>query len=118
MYPSGAWKGYWEQDGYRGTMHPLEFHFAAGRVTGSGYDVVGRFTFSGTYDDSGHVSMVKHYIGAHQVIYEGTWDGEGTIFGQWTISGVWSGPFALSPDGELNVAELPIMSVGASPDDD
>ena len=41
--------------------------------------------------------MVKQYLGRHQVFYQGTYDGEGTIFGEWSIPPLWSGKFALSP---------------------
>ena len=36
-------------------------------------------------------------LGKHQVHYEGTYDGEGTIAGTWSIPPLWSGPFAISP---------------------
>jgi hypothetical protein len=98
MYPSGSWRGYWEQAGWgRQPMHELELHFGGGNVRGSGRDVIGRFTFAGTYDYHGLVRLVKQYLGRHQVLYEGTYDGEGTIYGQWSIGDRWRGPFALSP---------------------
>jgi hypothetical protein len=98
MYPSGEWRGYWEQPGWgRQPMTGLVLHFADGRIEGEGRDVVGRFTFSGEYDERGHVVLVKQYLKKHQVLYQGTYDGEGTIFGQWSISSLWSGNFALAP---------------------
>jgi hypothetical protein len=98
MYPSGAWKGFWDQVALgRQEMRGLVLRFAGGAVEGEGRDIVGRFTFRGRYNDQGHVTMVKQYVGRHQVVYEGGYDGEGTIFGQWSIAGVGKGKFALSP---------------------
>jgi len=72
MYASGRWKGYWEQGGYgRQSMRDLQFRFGGGEVEGSGQDIVGVFTFAGTFDDSGNVVMIKQYVGAHQVLYAG-----------------------------------------------
>jgi hypothetical protein len=96
MYPSGRWLGYWEQPVWgRQPMHELILHFGEGMVRGSGRDVIGRFTFQGQYNDMGVIVMVKQYIGKHQVLYRGQYDGEGTIYGQWSI-GLSTGPFALT----------------------
>jgi hypothetical protein len=81
----------------RQPMRDLVLTFDGGTVQGLGRDVIGRFTFEGTYDDRGNIRMVKQYLGKHQVLYEGTYDGEGTIFGRWSIGPLVSGPFALSP---------------------
>ena len=109
MYPSGAWKGFWDQDFFgRQEMRGLVLRFAGGAVEGEGRDVVGRFTFRGRYDDQGHVSLVKQYVGRHQVLYEGRYDGEGTIFGQWSIGELWRGKFALSPVRARPDADAPI----------
>jgi hypothetical protein len=98
MYPSGSWRGYWEQAGWgRQAMTDLELRFTGGLIEGEGRDVIGPFTFHGTYDERGNVRLVKQYVGRHQVEYLGTYDGEGTIFGRWSIGELWSGPFALSP---------------------
>jgi hypothetical protein len=78
-------------------MGPLVLRFENGRIDGEGRDVIGPFTFEGEYDDGGAIRMVKQYLGRHQVFYQGTYDGEGTIFGQWSIPPLWSGSFALSP---------------------
>jgi hypothetical protein len=96
MYPSGLWRGYWEQPIFgRQPMHDLMLSFSNGTISGQGRDVIGRFTFSGTYDTQGNVQMTKQYLGRHQVLYVGHYDGEGTIFGNWSI--VFSrGPFVLS----------------------
>src|SRR5690242_12032352 len=98
MYPSGVWRGHWDQQGWgRQPMGPLVLRFENGRIEGEGRDMVGPFTFAGEYDDRGAIRMVKQYLGRHQVLYQGTYDGEGTIFGQWSIPPFWSGSFALSP---------------------
>ena len=98
MYPTGAWKGYWDQLGWgRQEMRGLVLRFAGGTVEGGGDDVIGRFTFHDRYDDRGHVTMVKRYVGRHEVLYEGRYDGEGTVFGRWTIGDIWEGNFALTP---------------------
>lgn len=112
MYPSGNWRGYWEQEQVgRQTMRDLILNFDGGTVHGQGHDMVGLFTFRGSYDESGGVSLVKQYLGQHQVWYAGRYDGEGTIYGTWNIGPQWSGPFALFPDRQENVAEAPILEV-------
>jgi hypothetical protein len=73
----------------------LSLRLDQGCIEGEGDDCIGRFTFHGHYDERGNVSMVKQYIGQHRLRYEGTYDGEGTIFGQWSYSPSWTGPFAL-----------------------
>jgi hypothetical protein len=78
-------------------MDDLVLHFADGLIDGGGRDVIGRFTFHGTYNEAGEVRMVKQYVGRHQVAYVGSYDGEGTIFGKWSIGELFSGPFALAP---------------------
>src|SRR5262245_47003909 len=115
MYPSGRWRGHWEQAVWgRQAMRQLVLHFSDGGVAGSGVDVVGRFTFSGEYDDRGNVVLVKQYA-AHEVLYRGRYDGEGTIHGEWTIGEHWRGPFALSPEGHRADPDAPILSVTATP---
>jgi hypothetical protein len=109
MYPSGEWQGFWDQDIWgRQEMRGLVLRFAGGAVEGEGRDMVGRFTFRGSYDDQGHVSLVKQYVGRHQVVYEGTYDGEGTILGRWFILGAGIGKFALSPVRARPALDAPI----------
>jgi hypothetical protein len=116
MYPSGAWYGYWEQVYWgRQFMEPLQLRFAAGRITGEGRDIIGPFTFQGTYDEQGAVTLFKQYVGRHCVLYQGRYDGEGTISGTWTIGTVWSGPFALRPAEFKVPADAPIIAVTADP---
>jgi hypothetical protein len=116
MYPSGRWRGYWEQVVWgRQAMRELVLRFEGGAVEGRGEDVIGPFIFRGTYDDGGGVAMVKQYVGRHRVVYHGAYDGEGTIFGRWAIGDEWSGPFALRPDDAGAAADVPILAVAADP---
>jgi hypothetical protein len=112
MYFSGRWQGFWEQVlwGHQ-AMHDLELHFADGVVRGRGRDIIGRFTFQGTYDNQGGVLMTKQYLGRHTVLYHGQYDGEGTIFGRWSIGTEWSGPFALAPERRRPSADEPIVDL-------
>jgi hypothetical protein len=96
-------------------MHDLVLRFADGRIEGEGIDIIGRFTFAGEYDRTGSVTLVKKYLGRHQVLYQGSYDGEGTIFGEWSIDTFWRGPFALSPERFAVAADAPIISVSAKP---
>jgi hypothetical protein len=113
MYPSGAWRGYWDQvESGRQSMRPLSLRFDAGRVDGEGVDVIGPFTFAGTYDDSGAVTLVKQYVGRHRVVYRGAYDGEGSIIGRWSIGEFWAGPFALAPITDGAAADRLVEAVG------
>src|SRR5262245_14883555 len=114
MYPSGRWEGFWVQQHWgRQPMTPFTLRFADGEVTGDGKDVVGRFTFSGTYDQAtGAVRMVKHYIGKHQVLYVGLPDGEGSIQGTWSIGPLCTGPFLLRPAVSKPRRDDPIEEIG------
>lgn len=115
MHFSGSWRGFWEQRFYgRQLMHDLVLHFSDGKVKGSGVDVIGPFTFQGEYDGEGNVAMIKRYVGRHNVLYRGRFDGEGTIFGQWSIGTQWTGPFALSPNLPRSV-DGPIQDISSSP---
>ncbi len=109
MYPSGTWRGHWDQQGWgRQPMGPLTLRFENGRIEGEGRDVIGPFTFEGAYDDRGTIRMVKQYIDQHQVHYQGVYDGEGMIFGQWSIPPFQSGSFALSPVASRPPTDTPI----------
>lgn len=113
MYPSGDWEGFWVQDFVgRGDMTPFTLHFGGGRVTGKGKDMVGRFTFAGTYDEvTGAIRMVKQYLGAHQVLYVGRPDGEGSIQGTWSIPPFDSGPFVIRPALARPTGDEPIREI-------
>jgi hypothetical protein len=79
-------EGWWEQTPYgRQSMEQLRLSFHEGSIRGSGTDIVGPFTFSGTLADHGGVAMRKQYVGLHSVDYLGTYDGEGVMSGQWQL---------------------------------
>lgn len=102
-FPSGKWVGFWLQRIYAGRQHmSLLLTFAQGKVIGTGVDCVGDFALSGIYDlESGKVSILKSYDGAHQVEYDGQNDGDGLwIWGTWRIGAFDRGGFHLWPDGE------------------
>lgn len=118
MYPSGRWDGFWVQEYVgRQAMTPFTLRFADGQVTGDGRDVVGPFTFSGTYDETGAVRLVKQYFTAegrerHQVLYVGRPDGEGSITGTWSIGPDYTGPFLLRPRVPKPTGDEPIHEIG------
>jgi hypothetical protein len=117
MFPSGEWRGFWEAPGWgRRWVDQLTLRFSNGRVTGEGLDCIGRFTFDGTYTDTGEVHMIKQYLGAHALRYEGRVDGEGAVVGRWSASATWFGPFALMPVID-DVSQLPIVAVAGMSDD-
>jgi hypothetical protein len=120
MFLSGSWRGFWEQEHYgRQPMEAFVLNFRNGEVTGHGRDIVGRFTFSGEYDErTGRVKLVKQYRGKHQVLYEGGPDGEGCILGKGTILNTvlgekWltTGPFLLYPDVPKPTGDEPIYEI-------
>ena len=113
MYPSGKWDGFWVQSIWgRQSMTAFSLRFANGRVKGEGKDMVGRFSFEGTYDEqTGAVRMVKQYIGKHQVLYLGQPDGEGCIVGTWRIGEFSTGPFLLRPVIARPAGDEPIQEI-------
>lgn len=114
MFPSGLWRGYWEQPVFgRQFMDDFTLRFADGVVTGSGRDIIGPFVIRGDYE-GGRVQFVKQYLGRHRVVYTGTYDGEGTIHGRWVIGeGTFAseGPFALSPSPRQPDPDAPIHEI-------
>ena len=79
-------EGWWEQLHFgRQPMRELSLKFESGQISGSGHDVIGLFTFAGTINAQGQVTMVKRYLGQHAVNYLGTYDGEGLMWGEWHI---------------------------------
>jgi hypothetical protein len=99
MASTGRWRGYWEQVGWgQQPMHDLTLRFDDGVVSGEGRDIIGPFFFQGTMLAGGKVHLLKKYLGRHEVVYEGDYDGEGTIFGTWSIAPHWRGPFLLTLD--------------------
>ena len=115
MYPSGVWRGFWEQPHFgRQAMSDFRLRFAEGAIDGDGVDVVGRFTFRGAYDERGQVRLVKQYIDRHAVLYVGTPDGEGSIAGTWTVSSEsysLAGPFVMQPVFGTSVAGMAIQEI-------
>jgi hypothetical protein len=89
-FPSGRWVGFWIQRYPPIGRHPTELvlTFRGGTLRGEGRDVVGDFTVAGGYDlASGRCHWTKHYLGRHDVAYEGFNEGRG-IWGRWTIADV------------------------------
>lgn len=115
MYPSVAWRGYWDQAGLgRQSMHDLVLHFSAGLIAGEGVDILGPFQFESSYADQGTVTLIKYYR-RHDVLYQGTYDGEGTIFGEWFIGKHWRGRFALTPERPAIAAGAEIQEIAQIP---
>ena len=66
-------KDWWEQAGYgRQPMEQLRIEFDGGSIRGSGSDIIGLFTLTGTIED-GKVAILKQYLGQHSVDYLGTY---------------------------------------------
>jgi hypothetical protein len=106
-FPSGPWTGFWLQRAMPGKHRMrLSLTFVDGRITGAGEDLVGKFSFSGSYDlKTGRCDMIKQYDGAHRLIYEGTNEGE-----RMWLWGIWKMPhdqggFHLWPEGEEDPTE-------------
>jgi hypothetical protein len=113
MFPSGRWAGYWEQSLW-GRQPMTEFTLVFdpdGTIRGEGRDVIGAFTFTGTWDRRGTVRMVKQYIKKHRVLYEGVHQGEGLIAGRWSIGEHWYGPFALQPVSARADPDAPVADI-------
>jgi len=113
VYPSGQWEGFWvQQELGRQAMTPFFLHFNGSEIEGSGKDIVGRFSFSGTVDEqTGNIVMVKQYIGRHRVIYRGQPDGEGSIQGTWQIGRFHTGPFLIRPLFQKPRSDAPIQDM-------
>lgn len=104
--------GWWEQTGYgRQTMSELWLQFDRQKIVGTGTDVVGRFTLSGRLEE-GQVHLNKKYLDKHTVVYQGHYDGEGTLHGRWALGwdhGKWLIRIDRSPEQsqDLTVDEIP-----------
>lgn len=84
-FPSCFWTGFWQQLTLRGKME-LGLNFADRMLFGEGRDLVGDFTISGSYDiHTGLCTMLKTYLGHHQVEYDGHVATDG-IRGLWRIT--------------------------------
>jgi hypothetical protein len=86
-FPSGAWTGFFWQRMLPGrNPMKIQLDFRDGELKARGTDVVGPFTFSGSYDRTdGECRWTKQYLGKHQVAYKGVSKGQG-IWGAWEIS--------------------------------
>jgi len=113
VYPSGQWEGFWVQEQFGcQPMTAFTLAFLSGEITGGGKDIIGRFTFTGSYDiRSGEIVMMKQYIGKHRVLYQGNPDGEGCIQGTWSIGGT-SGGFLLRPAVPRPRGDEPVQEMG------
>lgn len=100
-FPSGAWEGYFLEPGHP-QRHQMELHlqFREGRLQGEGRDYVGKFLMKGRYEtDSGKCWWSKHYLGKHDVAYQGYNEGRG-IWGVWEIESTHKGGFHIWPFGQ------------------
>src|SRR5207249_1161403 len=86
-FPSGPWTGFWLQSVLPGRhMMDLRLTFQNGKITGTGRDRVGEFTFQGRYNLIDCICQwIKRYIGKHDVAYKGYNEGKG-IWGIWEMS--------------------------------
>jgi hypothetical protein len=79
--------GWWEEEGYgRQPMSDLTLSFSEGKLSGSGFDIVGKFVFQGRLTDD-RIYLFKQYLGQHAIEYFGTSIGEGIYTGDWTCYG-------------------------------
>ena len=61
-----------------------KFFIEGSIVKGKGTDMMGDFEINGTIDQNNEVTFDKQYIGKHNVIYKGTFDGR-LMQGKWVI---------------------------------
>jgi hypothetical protein len=93
-------------------MTPFFLRFAGGQVTGEGKDIIGRFTFTGEYNEkTGQIRLIKQYLGRHRLLYIGDPDGEGSIHGTWHIGESDTGPFAIRPSIPKPRGDEPIQEM-------
>jgi hypothetical protein len=86
-FPSGKWVGFWIQKHPPIGRQPTELYltFSDGVLQGEGRDIVGKYTVRGRYNlADGRCHWTKHYVGKHEVYYEGFNEGKG-IWGTWSI---------------------------------
>lgn len=127
-FPSGEWRGFFQQPKDRRHDMELLLTFRDGRMTGEGRDRIGHFHVNGKYDvDDGRCRWTKQYVKKHAVAYDGYNEGKG-IWGVWRYrEGSWSisagfhiWPVGMGdPTGEKLAAEAeePVL-VGASVTED
>jgi hypothetical protein len=75
----------------------LQMSFAEGVLSGTGKDEVGEFEILGRYDpETLECAWKKHYIGKHEVSYQGYLEENG-IWGTWEIGLFARGGFHIWP---------------------
>ena len=80
------WKGWYEYGGRQYEMTFQEFDVSCETVTGKGFDAVGIFEITGYCETASGIQFLKHYKGAHTVLYNGTLDNDGQgVTGHWSI---------------------------------
>jgi hypothetical protein len=101
-FPSGRWTGFWIQSGFGRSYMSIELKFVNGAVSGRGFDCIGEFVMSGSYETaSGACRITKSYISQHSVCYEGKNEDDGMwIWGLWNIPSVDRGGFHIWPEKE------------------
>ena len=97
LFPSGPWTGFYNYSPKDKHRMDLDLTFAAGKLSGDGNDVVGRFVIHGRYDEKVlECSWTKTYLGRHDVTYRGFREGKG-IWGTWEINSLAHGGFHIWP---------------------
>ena len=106
--------GWWEQRWFgRRPMEPLRLAFSPPCIEGSGTDCIGPFVLDGVITTGGGVSLQKTYVGKHDVIYDGHYDGEGRMWGTWKCgpdSGRWM--IAMRRGGEEAHDVIDVIEIG------
>ena len=106
--------GWWEQRWFgRRPMEPLRLAFSPPCIEGSGTDCIGPFVLDGVITTGGGVSLQKTYVGKHDVIYDGHYDGEGRLWGTWKCgpdSGRWM--IAMRRGGEEAHDVIDVIEIG------
>jgi len=88
--------GWWEQDGYgRQPMDDLRLSISDGSLRGTGSDIVGDFQLNGFLKE-GRIYLLKRYIGAHRIEYNGESIGEGTYGGLWSCDSLTGGKWLIA----------------------
>lgn len=105
-FPSGRWTGFFLQPAFPPGRHQMELHltFRAGEMVGECRDFVGHSVIQGRYAlADGKCFWIKHFLGKHDVFYNGFNEGKG-IWGTWEIpassaSSTLRGGFHIWPEG-------------------
>jgi hypothetical protein len=101
-FPSGRWTGFWVQSGLGRNYMSIDLAFAEGSICGRGFDCIGEFVMSGSYEvKSGVCRITKSYIAQHSVSYEGKNEDDGMwIWGLWNIAQMDRGGFHIWPENQ------------------